>query len=129
MALCAQPTGERPGRGSRFRDSGFTAWGRIEHIRFGPDNRDNRLERISFWPDRRGLAARQVARALRDARAGALDPATLAGKRVPSRASARWRRAVLRCRPPLKEPEDRAYRCAYAKAIAANIRNVGPARS
>ncbi|MFV0298889.1 MAG: imelysin family protein [Hyphomicrobiaceae bacterium] len=36
------------------------AWSRTEHLRFGPVVEDGRFERILYWPDRKGIGARQV---------------------------------------------------------------------
>jgi uncharacterized protein len=113
----------------RAVDSAFdglvTAWGRIEHIRFGPVTTDNRLERLFFWPDRRGLGARQVAATLRARDAAALDPVALAAKRVAIQGLGALETALFNAPPT--GAEDRAYRCAYAKAIAANIGNIAGA--
>jgi predicted lipoprotein len=96
---CARPTEERRRGTERAFDGLVTAWGRIEHIRFGPVTEDNRFERIFFWPDRRGLGGRQVAQTLR-----ARDPEALEASSAPARRRGRphpgrrrWhRRAVPR---------------------------------
>ena len=122
---CARPTEERRRGVERAFDDLVTAWGRIEHIRFGPVTEENRLERIFFWPDRRGLGGRQVAQALRSRDPDALDPVKLAGKRVAIQGLAALEVALYD--PSAKEAENREYRCAYAKAIAANIANLARA--
>lgn len=109
----------------RAFDGLVTAWGRIEHIRFGPVTVDNRLERLFFWPDRRGLGARQVAATLRARDAAALDPVALAEKRVAIQGLGALETALFGVPP--KGAEDRAYRCAYAKAIATNITHLARA--
>ena len=45
-AYCARRTNEQQRSMERAFDGLVTAWGRIEHIRFGPITEDNRLERI-----------------------------------------------------------------------------------
>jgi uncharacterized protein len=109
----------------RAFDGLVTAWGRIEHIRFGPVAMENRLERLFFWPDRRGLGARQVAATLRARDAAALDPVALAAKRVAIQGLGALETALFDAPP--KDAEDRAYRCAYAKAIATNVGNIAAA--
>jgi uncharacterized protein len=119
---CARRTSEQQRSMERAFDGLVTAWGRIEHIRFGPVTEANRLERIFFWPDRRGLGARQVAQTLRARDADALDPTKLAEKRVAIQGLAALEIALFDAPP--KEPEERIYRCAYAKAISANIASI-----
>jgi predicted lipoprotein len=119
---CARPTEERRRGTERAFDGLVTAWGRIEHIRLGPVAEDHRFERIFFWPDRRGLGGRQVAQTLRARDPDALDPVKLAEKRVAIQGLAALEAALYD--PPAKEAEDRAFRCAYAKAIATNIANL-----
>jgi predicted lipoprotein len=119
---CAQMSRDRRRAVDRAFDGVVSAWGRIEHIRFGPVTVDNRLERIFFWPDRRGLGARQVAATLSARDPSVLDPAALAGKRIPLQGIGALEAALFDA--PSKEGEDRAYRCSYAKAIAANIAGI-----
>ncbi len=119
---CTRRTAEQQRSMERAFDGLVTAWGNIEHIRFGPITEENRLERIFFWPDRRGLGARQVAQTLKARDQDALDPTKLAAKRVATQGLAALETALFDA--PTKDPEERAYRCAYAKAISANIRNL-----
>ena len=58
------------------------AWSRIEIVRFGPVIADNRMERIYFYPDRRGIALRQVQGLLAKPDPDVLDPEKLAIKSV-----------------------------------------------
>ena len=122
---CAERAGARRRAVDRAFDGLVSAWGRIEHIRFGPVATGNRLERLFFWPDRRGLGARQVAATLRARDASARDPAALAGKRVAIQGLGALETALFDV--PSKDAEDRDYRCAYAEAIAANIGNIADA--
>jgi hypothetical protein len=122
---CARRTPEQQRALDRAFDGLVTAWGRIEHIRFGPVAEVNRLERIFFWPDRRGLGARQVAQTLRARDSDALDPTKLAEKRVAIQGLAALEIALFDM--PSEGAEARDYRCAYAKAISANIANMSAA--
>ena len=121
-SYCARRTAEHQRSMERAFDGLVTAWGNIEHVRFGPITEENRLERIFFWPDRRGLGARQVAQTLKARDQDALDPTKLAAKRVAIQGLAALETALFDA--PTKGAEERAYRCAYAKAISANIRNL-----
>jgi len=122
---CAQISVDRRRAVDRAFDGVVAAWGRIEHIRFGPVTVDNRLERIFFWPDRRGLGARQVAATLRTRDASVIDPVGLAGKRIALQGIGALEATLFDA--PLNEGEDRAFRCAYAKAISANIADIAGA--
>jgi len=54
------------------------AWGRIEHIRFGPISKDQRLDRMLLYPAPRGIVPKQIARLLRQKDLKALEPHKLA---------------------------------------------------
>jgi predicted lipoprotein len=54
----------------------------IEWIRIGPVTEDNRLERLLFWPDRKGIALKQVQAVLAEADESATDAAQLGQKSV-----------------------------------------------
>lgn len=59
-ALCEKPS-EPALLAAREGFAGLvTAFSRIEFVRFGPIMEDNRIDRFLFWPDRRGVALRQV---------------------------------------------------------------------
>ncbi len=122
---CARQTSERRRSVDRAFDGLVTAWGGIEHIRFGPVTAENRLERLFFWPDRRGLGARQIEQTLRTRDADATDPEKLASKRIAIQGLGALEVALFDA-PGAKPPaaEDRAFRCAYAKAIATNMANI-----
>ncbi|HXF54485.1 MAG TPA: imelysin family protein [Hyphomicrobiaceae bacterium] len=102
-------------------DGFVTAWGYIEHIVFGPVTTDNRKERILFWPDRRGLGARQVARAVGARDASVLDAQTLAGKSVALQGLGALELVLFGPGAEDADPDARAYRCRYGAAIAANL--------
>jgi hypothetical protein len=104
-------------------DTLVTAWGRIEHITFGPIARHERLERIMFWPDRRGIGARQVANALSKRDPDVLDVARLAGKSVAMQGLPALD-TLLFAKDDTTEPEARRHRCGFAAAIAANLANI-----
>jgi predicted lipoprotein len=62
--LCHDPSEE----GLKLTRDAFAvtvaAWGKVEPIRFGPVAHEHRYERIFFWPDPKGIGARQVREAL-----------------------------------------------------------------
>ncbi|MEZ5899187.1 MAG: imelysin family protein [Hyphomicrobiaceae bacterium] len=54
------------------------AWGGVEFFRFGPLATKGRRERFSFWPDPRGVMARQLRQILAAKDAALLEPGALA---------------------------------------------------
>jgi predicted lipoprotein len=106
-------------------DDLVTAWGRIEHIEFGPVTEETRRERIMFWPDRRNLGARQIARAIAARDASVTDAAQLASKSVALQGIGALE-IVLFSDAGLERAaaEDRAYRCRFGSAIAGNIDSI-----
>jgi predicted lipoprotein len=119
---CEQPTPASRKRVEAAFDAVVTAWGRVEHLAFGPVTTGEQLDRIMFWPDRRGTGARQLANALRTRDPTLLDAAKLAEKS-----------AALQGLPALdtllfgtasdteNEPEASRHRCGFATAVAANL--------
>ena len=57
-----------------------TDYARVEFLRLGPLMEENRAERMLFWPDRKGIALRQVQQVLAEKDETATDPATLREK-------------------------------------------------
>lgn len=63
-ALCGAPSEVNlDGTRDSFAKTALS-FGRIEHLRMGPLMEDNRVDRLLFWPDRQGIALRQVQAAL-----------------------------------------------------------------
>jgi predicted lipoprotein len=105
-----------------------TAWGRIEHITFGPVSEHQRLERIMFWPDRRGIGARQLANALRARDPAILERERLAGKSVAIQGLPALDTILFGTGGGGTEPaEAQNYRCAFAEAVAANLAHIATA--
>jgi predicted lipoprotein len=97
-------------------------WGAVEQINFGPATMDHRLDRFLFFPDRRGLGARQVAKALETRDATLLDAAALGGRSVGLQSLSAL--DIVLFDPMRKNIKDAAaldYRCRYALAIAGNL--------
>jgi uncharacterized protein len=99
------------------------AWSLVEPIRFGPVAEQHRYERIFYWPDPKGLGARQVREALGKEAQTVTDAASLAGKSV-----------ALQGLPALeyllygddagtlaKGGGDATFRCRFAETIASNV--------
>lgn len=102
------------------------AWGRIEHVRFGPVTEGYAHERIAFWPDPKGVGARQVRRILKKRTPEVLEPAALAKKSVAVQGLtaleivffAKGNEAVG------QDSESGRFRCGYGLAIARNLERI-----
>jgi len=122
-ALCRQPsTAALKGARDGFAAT-VAAWSQVEPVRFGPVAKEHRYERIFYWPDPKGIGARQVRQALAKHDQSVTGAEALAGKSV-----------ALQGLPPLedllygegaealaKPGGDAAFRCRFAAAIAANL--------
>ena len=81
-ALCAVPSAEAlADTQDRFRAT-VLGFSRIEFVRIGPLRVADRYERLLFWPDRKGIALRQVQGALAEMDPTAAAPETLQEKSV-----------------------------------------------
>jgi predicted lipoprotein len=125
---CARPGISLPKRVNAAFDAVVKAWGNIEHVNFGPITVDNRLERFLFFPDRRGLGARQVARALATSDPAVTDAASLATRSVALQGLGALDIVLFtRGEAERSTPEQRLHRCRYAHAIAVNLANISRA--
>lgn len=120
---------ERPDLARRLRaeaafDGFVAAWGRVEHIDFGPVALDNRRERILFWPDRRGIGAQQLARVFETRDASVLEPTALAARSVALQGLGALEIVLFATTAPMDEAE-RSFRCGFAAAIAVNLAAIG----
>ncbi|MGB8710304.1 MAG: imelysin family protein, partial [Methyloceanibacter sp.] len=99
------------------------AWSLVEPIRFGPVAEQHGYERIFYWPDPKGLGARQVREALGKEDATVTEAASLSAKSV-----------ALQGLPALeyllygddagtlaKGGGDATFRCRFAETIGANV--------
>lgn len=100
------------------------AWQRIQHVRFGPVDRDMRAARFAFWPDVRNRTGRDLAEILR-----ARDRKSFAPDRFPRES------VVIQGFPAMERllfgkdagrllvdgTVDAHFRCAMVRAIAANL--------
>ena len=99
------------------------AWSLVEPIRFGPVAEQHRYERIFYWPDAKGLGARQVREALDKEDATVTEAASLSAKSV-----------ALQGLPALeyllygddagalaKGGGEASFRCRFAETVAANL--------
>ncbi len=120
-AFCERPTPESYERGLAAFDAAMDAWQRAQPIVFGPVSWDGRAARIEFWPDKNGVGARQLRKALAAMDPELVAPGGLEGKSVALQNLAALERLLFGHGEPLAagggSEEDR-YACALATAIA-----------
>lgn len=124
-ALCGAPSPDRLDVARRAFRKTIAAWGRIEFIRFGPIARENRFERLFFWPDRKGIGARQIRSLLRRQTESVLAPDQLARKSVAVQGLTALEQvlhgkgsdALATATPP-------SFRCRLAESLTGNARRI-----
>lgn len=123
--LCDEPSeaGLEVAR-SQFREVVFR-WSRIELYRFGPLMTGNRSDRILFWPDRKGIALRQVQGILASKDVSATDPATLRTKSVALQGLGALEFVLFGTDADALATPEGDFRCDYGNAIATLIGQVG----
>ena len=117
-----------------------SAWGGVEFLRFGPLAAKGRRERFAFWPDPRGVVARQLRQILAAKNPALLEPGALAkqsaavqglpalellivpsegpsGKAAPSSQSGEQAAE----KQAAADAGDEVYRCQLAVAVADNL--------
>jgi len=97
------------------------AWGRVAHMHFGPLAVDNRFERIFFWHDRKGIARRQMTRALRDKPEAYLSAAKLAKRSIAVQGLTALEYLIV---TPVSDDDTRGFKCGFANAIAGNLLSI-----
>jgi predicted lipoprotein len=121
-ALCQAPSSASLDASRKAFAATVAAWSKVEILRFGPIVEDRRYERLFFWPDAKGLGDRQIRDALAKRDESVTKPEALSGKSV-----------ALQGLPALEyllygddaealaaPSEEGAFRCAFARAAAAN---------
>jgi predicted lipoprotein len=125
QAACRAPAAAVPRAVATAYDEVVSRWGAVEQINFGPATAENRLDRFLFFPDRRGLGARQVAKALEIQDAAVLDATTLGARSVGLQSLSAL--DIVLFQPKRNRINDGAaldYRCRYALSIAGNLNRI-----
>lgn len=120
-ALCEAPSTDTLMTAQEQFRSTVTAWSHIELYRFGPLMADNRSDAILFWPDRKGIALRQVQGALADQDLTAAGVDTLEGKSVAMQGLGALEFLLFGTDYETLGNVAGAYRCSYAEAIGGLI--------
>ncbi|MFM9847880.1 MAG: imelysin family protein [Hyphomicrobiaceae bacterium] len=125
-ALCAAPGDATFASARQTFSAALDAWGRVEHIRFGPIMDQNRYSGLLLWPDPRGIARRQIERALTQQDKDVLSPEALADKSVALRGFTALDILLFAAGSEdlTKSEPAGAFRCGYASAVAKVIARV-----
>lgn len=115
-ALCDGPSAETLETARNQFKSAVIAYSRVEFVRIGPLGKADRLERLLFWPDRKGIALRQVQTALADEDQTAADPTTLKDKSVAMQGLGALEFLLFGTGSD-ELATTSGYRCAYARSI------------
>ncbi|HWU16939.1 MAG TPA: imelysin family protein [Devosia sp.] len=125
--LCAEPSAEAQALAQDRFARTAAAYGRVEFIRIGPLMEDNRSDRLLFWPDRKGIALRQVQAILADADATATALETLRGKSVAVQGLNALEFVLFGTGAETLAGSEGRFRCAYGSAIAQNVAGIADA--
>jgi predicted lipoprotein len=94
---------------------------RVEFLRFGPLTEESRLERLLFWPDRKGIALRQVQAILANQDATATKLENLRGKSIAVQGLGALEYALFGEGADDLASSAGAFRCSYASAVTQAI--------
>jgi len=120
-AYCQTPGTDRWTAVLESFHAAMDAWQRAQPIAFGPVTWDGRAARIEFWPDDRGVAARQVRLALQAQDPDLVAEGGLQGKSVALQNLATFERILFGTLKAVASGENTAadrYACGFAAAIA-----------
>ena len=123
-ALCAAPSESSLTAADTAFGAAAEAFGRIEAIRVGPIMEQNRAERLLFWPDRKGIALKQVQAILASADESATDVTSLKAKSVAVQGLTALEYVLYGTGFEALSGPDGAFRCRFGQAIARNIADI-----
>jgi predicted lipoprotein len=120
-ALCKTPSVDALGAvQAQFRAT-IAAFSRVEFVRIGPLGVGDRLERLLFWPDKKGIALKQVQGALAEKDATAATAESLQSKSVAMQGLVALEYLLFGTGSEELGTADGAYRCSYALASTSLI--------
>ncbi len=122
-ALCATPSEATLAATRTAFDDVAAKWSRVEILRVGPALAENRFERFLFFPDRKGLALKQLQAILTTKDETALTASGLKGKSVAVQGLGPLEYLLYGTgNETLVTGDD--FRCRYAVAIAENLNDI-----
>lgn len=122
--LCAQPSAETLRIARDQFAQAAQGYGAVEYLRIGPLMEDNRSDRLLFWPDRKGIALRQVQAILADDDASATELTSLRAKSVAVQGFGALEFVLFGTDAETLGGAEGAFRCQFGEAIAANIAEI-----
>jgi predicted lipoprotein len=124
--LCAAPSPETLARARTAARHALYTWGAIEHIRFGPITKSQRIERLLFYPDTRGIGRKQIARMLHQHDRNDLAPEKLAHASVAVQGFSALDYVLFAKGSDTLQKGGPAgsFRCAYVRALADGIASI-----
>jgi hypothetical protein len=123
-ALCRTPSTSSLAQARTAASQALLAWGRIEHIRFGPIADKQRLDRLMFYPDPRGIGRKQIGRLLRHRDDEVLSPETLAHASVAVQGFSAVDRVLFGKDSDTLATAPVTFRCRYVRALADGIAQI-----
>lgn len=124
QALCASPSEANEAAANKAFGEAVTAWGAIEFVRSGPALEKNRFERVLYYPDRKGIALKQVQAILSKRDETATTAGGLAGKSVGVQGLTALEYVLFGTGNELLATEKDGHRCRYGAAIAESVHGV-----
>jgi hypothetical protein len=125
-ALCRAPSAAALAETREAARAALIAFGRIEHIRFGPITEGQRFDRLLFYPDPRGFARKQIAQLLKRHDEADLAPEKLAHASVAVQGFTAVDSSLFaKGSDALATPsETSSFRCRYVAALADGIAQI-----
>ena len=122
--LCASPSAEHKAAAETAFGDAVKAWGGIEFLRSGPALEKNRFERVLYYPDRKGIALKQVQAILSKKDESATTAEGLAGKSVGVQSLTALEFVLYGTGNEVLATEKDGHRCRFGAAIATNVHGV-----
>jgi predicted lipoprotein len=122
--LCGTPSEANLNTVDAAFGAAATAFGRIEAVRVGPIMEENRSERLLFWPDRKGIALKQVQAILSSEDESATSAETLRSKSVAVQGLTALEFVLYGSGFETLQTADGAFRCRYGSAIAQSVAGI-----
>lgn len=122
--LCTTPSEPNAQAAKAAFDAALKSWGMVEIIRSGPALEDNRFERVLYYPDRKGIALKQIQQILSKKEASAEKVETLRQKSVGVQGLGALEYVLYGTGSETLLAEPDGHRCLYGQAIAANLKAI-----
>ncbi len=119
-AFCAAPDAAGLAKTRAAFHAVMDVWQRLQSFSYGPVTENGRESRFFFWPDKGGVGARQLKRALKKRDPALLAPGGLAGKSVALQSLAAVERILFSSAEAMTEPNASDYH-RYACRLAASM--------